>query len=313
MKKQILNLSLLGLLTLGLFSCTKEDTKITASNPSSSAPSNLMVFESVDAYESLFEDPSTTDQKVNTIAARFGTYNGGASRVGSILEDTLYPEFLQKILNDDYIVQIDNWLIKVDAAKEQVLALEINKSNEYVDLAKSNLNNKNIQVYSTNDDVINMLKNGVLTNAKLFCKDNGAEPKQNDGDAIANINFLTTSQSSSSSTVELKKTRYYIETRYLRLGIYFELKCKAYNSWFYGVALNATGKYKIACEDKDVPFDQWEYVQINDSGDAVCKPYIGSKKLTKYSLTAKAFTKSNDYYSNQSILATPSRNISYGY
>ena len=74
----------------------------------------------------------------------------------SILEDTLYPEFLQKILNDDYIVQIDNWLIKVDAAKEQVLALEINKSNEYVDLAKSNLNNKNIQVYSTNDDVINM-------------------------------------------------------------------------------------------------------------------------------------------------------------
>lgn len=115
------------------------------------------------------------------MAARFGTFNE-AARVGSALEDTLYPEFLQKILNDDHIVQIGKWLIKVEKEKEQVLVLDKKYLDQYNDLVTSNVSNKNILVYSTEEEVLDMLPAGqqskvALFGIKLTCKDNYADYK----------------------------------------------------------------------------------------------------------------------------------------
>ncbi len=119
MKKQLIKVAILAISMLALASCNKEEVVVIAAT-TQNAVANRVIFESVEEYENLFEDPKTIDQKTDEVAARFGTYNE-AARVGTALEDTLYPEVLQKILNDDHIVQIGQWLIKIDATKEQVL------------------------------------------------------------------------------------------------------------------------------------------------------------------------------------------------
>ncbi len=312
MKKQFISIAIVGMGLVFLVSCTKEQKENVVA-PVQKVDVARVVFESIEEYENLFADPATSEEKINKVAARFGTFNESA-RVGTALEDTLYPEELQKILNDDHIVQIAQWLIKVDAAKEQVLVLDKKYLDQYNDLAISNLNNKNILVYSTEDEVLSMLQNGESpSNARveaLFCSESGGRAKQNDGPAIANINLLNTQ-----GGVTLLETRYNIETRYLKLGIYFELKCKAQNDWWQGVALNAAGKYNIACVDNgDLYFNEWKSSPADTFlGEAILKPYTGIKKLNKYFLTATVASSSKDYFTNQYIFASPTRTITDGY
>lgn len=106
MKKHFIIVASLATTALFFAACTTEDKQITPASSNTQAAS-YAVFNSIDEYESLLTDPNTEDEKAAKVAARFGTYTESARLSAWGEQDTLYPEFLQKILNDDYIVQID--------------------------------------------------------------------------------------------------------------------------------------------------------------------------------------------------------------
>ncbi len=245
---------------------------------------NRVVFESIEEYENLFEDPKTTGKKASEVAARFSTFN--EATVDSALEDTLYPEFLQKILNDDHVVQIDKWLIKVDAEKEQVLVLDKKYLDQYTDLANSNLDNKNILVYSTEDQVLSMLKSNSKPSAtRVSCSGDGAGPDDGDRDQTYGKNL-----------------RVRIQTHYRRYGIYFELcanpskQKKRLGIWSYtsgNLRVEYSFKYQKLCSGEVFPSYAGNYTGTS-YGNSTFSAYSGSERLEKYFIEARTVEQSDN-------------------
>ena len=118
---------------------------------------NRVVFNSVETYDntiSNLSDPNTLKsiEQINK--------NSLKSLKKSDKQDDLYDDFLPTILNEDKIVQIGKWIIKVDIQNEKVFVLSEENEKFYNDL-KENINNKNIYVFSTEDDVLDLLEEGV--------------------------------------------------------------------------------------------------------------------------------------------------------
>ena len=233
MKKQFILAASLATTALFFARCSTEDKQITPASSNTKAVS-YAVFSSIDEYESLFTDPNTVDEKADKVAARFGTYSEKARVSAWGEQDTLYPEFLRKILNDDHIVQIDKWLIKVDLMAEQVLVLDVEYKEQYQDLVNSNLSNTKIQFFSTNDEVLELLKEGNgNTSARvngLFCKDKNAPGKsiiEYKDDYGNNQNF-----NASTEFVRFKRSLCYFNG-----GLYFKLN--------YVIKLYALDKYGV--------------------------------------------------------------------
>jgi hypothetical protein len=85
------------------------------------------------------------------------------------LNNLIEDELLSVILNKDQIVQIGNFLYKLNKADEKVFVLPIRLSSKYADLVSENTKNPNIQVYSTAESVIDMVENGELSQKGIFC------------------------------------------------------------------------------------------------------------------------------------------------
>ena len=133
--------------------------------------------------------------------------------------DTLYEDYglLPEILNEDKIVKIGEHLIKVDLHSETVAVLPVSNQEQYDDLVNDNYDNENIMLFSTEDEVLEMLDEGYYSNGRsqLFCRDR--KPKG-----------------------EMEKVRYYyysdpvaqydyrvlVKHGYQKAGIYFSLMTK---------------------------------------------------------------------------------------
>jgi hypothetical protein len=319
MKKTLISaMALLGIAMATMTSCKRNDEVSTTTQSNGNA---RVVFQSIDEYESLFEDPTQTEAKTNEIAARYGTYTENA-RLAETPEDTLYPEFLQKILNDDHIVEIGNWLIKVNMENKVCSVLDKQYVGEYKDLANDNFNNSHIQIYSTDEEVLNLLRAGKKSEAsRLFCSEDGA-PSPSAGtkgyDKVSiNLAYVLEPQKS-----YLYEGAYYVDPEYLKLGIYFELKSHAtsyqdngngsYSENCMGGEIKIWGKYKVACENGDKYFENYGSLNYGSCGKmrAIC--YKGSKKLSKYELSINVTTAKRDFYSNYKAITT-TRTVKHGY
>ena len=304
MKKQLIKVAILATGMLALASCNKEEVVVKAAT-NQNAIANRVIFESVEEYENLFEDPKTIDQKTNEVAARFGTYNE-AARVGTALEDTLYPEVLQKILNDDHVVQIGQWLIKVDVAKQQVLVLDKKYLDQYSDLASSNLDNKNILVYSTEDEVLEMLQNQVKPSAArtsgLFCR----QVKNRDPNLGPNI--LIESITSSSGLIGQRYIQPGVD--YSSYGIYYKLYGNVISKFqqngtfgFYSynipsLTIGCAGSWKINCKNDGSIGNEFT---LSNTYENLYTFYSGAKSISKSDVRIIA----KSYLTNGSIHETP--------
>lgn len=300
MKKTILMIASISMLSIVFYSCNKENDSVqTAENKNASS---RMIFESVKEYENLLEDPNKTESLVNELSARFGTYNE-AARLSTFGEDTLYPEFLQKILNDDHIAQISKWLIKVDALSSQVLVLETKYSEQYDDLAKSNLSNKNISVYSCNDNVLEILQSEVSNqNARvegLFCK--GVSRNL----ATAKEEYVGESGSKTINGYSISGGLYLTNAiDYNSYGIYFKLggstssyimfEGQLYDFTSNQLKLNCNGWWTENCKKENN--DKNEY-SVTNSNSITRWSYCGTSNISYFDITMKGiYLKSNGTY-----------------
>jgi hypothetical protein len=69
-------------------------------------------------------------------------------------------DFLGQLLNEDGIIQIGNFIYKVNLQSQKVFVLPATNSSEYQDLVNENKSNKNIRQFTTNDDVIYLAESG---------------------------------------------------------------------------------------------------------------------------------------------------------
>lgn len=146
---------------------------------------------------------------------------GFVSIENALKSDTTYTtdidsEVLQTVLNYKNIIRVGDWVIKVDKNNERVLVLHASKIQYYGDLVNNNLNNPNIWMFRTEDEVFELLKMGFrtsLTESELerwgiICRNKCGRAENSNGDNI-NLTPLTTRGS--------------VQARYIRYGIYFEL------------------------------------------------------------------------------------------
>lgn len=81
--------------------------------------------------------------------------------------DSMYmDEYLGKLLNSDGVVQIGDYIYKVDLLTGIVGVLNSSYSSEYDDLVALNTSNKNIRKFTTEDDVIELAESGAESTAK---------------------------------------------------------------------------------------------------------------------------------------------------
>lgn len=93
------------------------------------------------------------------------------------LNNLIEDEMLSVILNKDQIVQIGDFLYKLNKADEKVFVLSARFSTEYADLVSENTKNPNILVYSTAESVIGMVESGELSEKGIFCSAPSASHK----------------------------------------------------------------------------------------------------------------------------------------
>lgn len=205
-----------------------------------------------------------------------------------------YGEILSRFINKDFIVQIGNYLFKVEPTEQKVYALFEGDIQYYSDLVAKNTSNTAILVFSTDDEVLEILK--VTTKPTqsdvekgLFCND----PKAPEKESASNIVYFQ-SGGFNSQTENFKGTIYY-----RKFGVWFILGANTYFS-FFGANSNTYGhwvqiensSYAQRCGSSVSNYSHPWRSMINGmyvglGGEKIFRWYSGAKKLKSYNFKAR--------------------------
>ncbi|WP_299250264.1 hypothetical protein [uncultured Cytophaga sp.] len=251
-----------------------------------------MRFESIDAYENFFKPGSDSNRtKLERSAAQNQTHPSmlrtSNLRTSSTIVDSLYPDFLKAILNADAITQIGDYLIKVDMENGKVLVLKSEDKQDYNDLVTNNVSNAKIMVYSTDDDVLDLLANGLSSSNErttLFCGRKAGPPNKDSGYEYYN-------NSDSNWRLDCKVVNQ-------NAGIYFSLQAKA-NKQKYSIEdndhktlfLDYYFAYTPKCKDGAIGYGTDKEIDKSDINKRI---YESSRGLESYLYTVR-FRLDNGY------------------
>jgi len=176
----------------------------------------ILIFESSEIYNSMISNLDSTFvvQFYNDmIGLEFNSLNELTEQKS--LNNGIDDYYLKSILNQDNIIQIGKYLYRVNKTSESVFVLHHQYSDQYADLVNENTDNINIKVYSTEEDVIDLVEAGVNSQEKgLFCKDRRAQKKDK--------------WSGSAQTGPYENMKLYV--KYKKFGIYHALSAEGYRS-----------------------------------------------------------------------------------
>lgn len=141
--------------------------------------------------------PSTADYDFQSDARNFGdgefqsfldqiknlNYKSYQERILSLNETSLFgDDLLESILNDDMIVQIGDYLYRVDASENKVYVLPAAKASSYADLVNESKTNDNVRKFSFDDEVITLAESGEAGETK--CSDPSAGSASNPSPSV---------------------------------------------------------------------------------------------------------------------------------
>jgi hypothetical protein len=194
MKNNFISIILLG--TALITSCQKEALRPDAKNKAESfetrsqqisssnefhvtVKGNVLVFPTRADYEKVVNDPgegirSSFLETIKTLKG-FAPYTKNRNaHYGSSL-DLLKDSYFGSMLNEDLAIQIGTTIFKIDPLKEKVYVLPAAEENHYADLIQENTAYPGIQVYSTNDNVLDLIDK--VGTKGLFCSETGINRK----------------------------------------------------------------------------------------------------------------------------------------
>jgi hypothetical protein len=224
-------------------------------------------------------------------------------------EAGIEDDYLASMLNPKGIVQIGEWIIKVDVPNKKVYALNEKDENLINDLEKDIPSHEKIRLFSTDDEVLVMLEEGEMgksARVSILCfKENGAERREDyDTPHMATDN------------------NYRLDCKliYQKAGIYFSIQAKAqFQKEVAGVLFSTIGyvlgsyggEYKVKCRDWGYPSGSGSNNYGNGGEDGSSwsvRLYESSLALNRYKATA-TFQASNDIGS----MLSKNLYIEYGY
>lgn len=271
MKKLIygsLFLTLVGMVIVGCKKSEIESTNLKTSQASTktlvfdeeyhvASNGKLLVFESSDTYHSTISNLDSTHTA--NFLKKIGNmdYTQAKEAINQKNEQNIIgDDYLASILNEDWIVQIGDYLYRVNKPNEKVFALPAKHIDQYDQLVDENLKNANILVYSTNDDVIELVENGLTGQEKgIFCKESGIGGKESISNKvpIGNTGF-----------------EFWCYNDYNRYGIYFSLAV-----WVRSSAPNGAYRFYIQVENL------WYHVRCGSTAGPYSFPWYSNSPSTK--------------------------------
>lgn len=229
MKKIIFRSSWMLMVGLLSFSCVKESV-VTDVNETLEAPlkdyvaidqndysklqvlNGVLAFDTYEDYESLIND----GEKVAFLTKHIQGLNF-VSFAKANPEAGIVDDFLGAMLNENQVVKIGKWYIKVNMETEKVYAsAELNAYN----LVMEERETFGVYTFSTSDDVFDYLNNSELLNAKgLFCNDPKADKKY-----AVTYEVIPAAHYSGSLTPHFN-----VDVKYVKAGIYHALRTEMYH------------------------------------------------------------------------------------
>lgn len=191
---------------LALLSCDPESIDFSATEKKTSISQDVSVingvvsFRSIQSYTDLIENQDGTFKK-NLVQKldEVDSYqpfkslkikdspNGRVSKSLSTEEVELIDtnDFITTLINSDGLIQIGEYVFKIDLQSETCFVLESKYQAEIADLIIGNTQNERIMTFSTSDDVLHLLADGSKGTqqgrTQLFCTQSGASAKEDKG------------------------------------------------------------------------------------------------------------------------------------
>jgi hypothetical protein len=214
-------------------------------------------------------------------------------------DDLLGDDDLAQILNEDWIVQIGDYLYRVNKPTESVYVLPASNVSQYEDLVNENKSNKNIRKFSTEDDVVELAESGAEGQKGLFCGESG----------VGSRSSTNTHGSSPGINTGVTST-----LRHSKFGIYFTIVMESYSDWglsqfkFEFPTSSDQRRFKRRCETVEyVPYSgtsQWQ--SLMSVSEAKYKIRENVSNFSKYHIRARCNYYQNDLFMSQSVLVSTS-------
>lgn len=313
MKKLMIKGSYFALIVATLAACKKDNV-----NPSSTHSTDIqtnyslksnstkyysdgevLIFNTAEDYENSISNLDGRSSQLflkSIVNMNYTSYKERLIIEGDNAEDLIGDDFFNTMLNKDRIIQIGEYLYKINMQKELVFVLPTIKRTEYNDLVSENTSNENIRIFSTNEDVIELSESKNEGKKKpLFCRESYCPSKYEStcGNSVYIGNL--------SSLVFDCRIRYYAA------GVFFNLKAWA-NTFTHGLqstleadqltyfsgSVNTTLKieasriYKERCQS-ETGWYSWTVTGNGANNGITAQSYQGSKGLKKAWLKASFF------------------------
>lgn len=211
-------------------------------------------------------------------------------------DDSEYDGFLGQLLNEDHIVAIANFLVKVDIENERTLAIDKNAPNAYSTLVNNDLTAAGLYIFNTEEDVIEVfegVERGELNPTNYRDWLNGETARRCPGAARHDRKFIEQWSEIKRQSCKNSPADFFGQddkTVYQKAGIYFSLQSKIKSRWrcYYGnwagplytadLKLKGTCKFKKRCGG-----EQFRNRDDSHRGKELnWRPYEGSRSLSHY-------------------------------
>jgi hypothetical protein len=294
MKKLIYGGLFLTVLGMGVVGCKKrniEPTSIQTSQKSIQQEVNfeniyrvgtdgkMLVFESSESYEKAISNLDSTHivNFFSTISALdFKSYY--QIKKPSSTSD----QYLDNLLNEDLAIKIGNFIYRVNMEDEKVFVLHAKFNDQYSELVDENVRNTNIQVYSTEENVIDLVESGSTIEKGLFCKARKAYNKTTSSNGV-NINpdaaMHATVQYNSSGIMHRLQADVilYDQNSLSDLRVYIAFNNCSYKQRCGSSLNNYSHPWRVPSSASYAPLTTLYRVQL----------YSSTKKLENYNFTAR--------------------------
>ena len=276
-----------------LYSCKKEKQVTNSSNEIATINSsensfakefnltlfeNRLVFKSVDDYKKVIDNPTEETIKKFKFAvnnfSNFKSYHELKNELNIKNSDDLFNDpYFEAILNTDKAIQIGDYIYRINPKKEQVYVLASKFNSEYLDLVNENIANTNIKVYSTGDNVLELVESNLSSKGTaIFCPEGGVGGDADGEYFYAGVGAGTQRR----ATVD-----------FIRYGVYFSLFARIYpsaggNEFVFD--FNGTLgyiHYKVRCGNT-VDYGLISSGNQNQSAEQRFQSYQGSTNFTNY-------------------------------
>lgn len=245
------NIFYLSFLSFLLFSCSNTDDVYVKTSKYKSNWASVKL----EDYREAFSNENNTKKFITDLKSKFDfvsiydlkhnlnslKYTGSKLAMGDSIE---LPEDLEKILNPDGIIQINNYIIRLDKKKEFVYLLDTTDIKNISLLMEENPSFNKIIILPTDVEVLSLIENtDSLLEKNLnsrtevigwFCRDRYAESRRDE--QTFNIN---------------SGLKFIHKIVYEKYGVYFELKARfdfeGYGSEYYAANMNSYARWSSRC------------------------------------------------------------------